>query len=326
MRTNKTGRTGKATAVLRLISTVLVGTLLVGCKPTISFTALQTTIAAGADAQLDWEVEFANGGGDSTLEIKPDIGVVDLEGSITITPDETTTYTLHTRSMVYGFPMFVQEEVTIEVADGDFWDFTDLTSNGVGDWSFDSAGYPENDKEAYNVVSGKQEFGNTPINSSAIEFSSYHEDSEDNTYKIFTFGKVRKGGLEDNTAYNVVVSTVYKTKLKRSGSSQVECDEETPIVALSAYTLLEEPTVNRDVEDDSPVLMEGLGEPTLLATDITLTGECDDEDYEKASASETLSITTDSDGEAWLVIAVESAFPDFEVYITSVTAIFSEVE
>jgi len=323
MSTNKTEGAGMVMVVLRLISAVMVGILLAGCKPTISFTALQSTIATGSDAQLDWEVEFADGSGESTLEIEPDIGVVELEGSITITPEETTTYTLHTRSFVYGFPMFVKEEVTIEVADGDFWDFA---SDGVGEWSFDSAGYPKNTKDEYNVVSGKQESENTHIDSSAIEFSAFHEDRDENEYDVIAFGKVRKGGLEDNAAYNVVVSVVYETKLKRPTSSQEVCDEQTPEVKLSAYALLDEPTVDRDVEDDSPVLIEGLGDPTPLVEDITLTGDCDDVDYETASASESLSFTTDSDGEAWLVIAVESTFPDFEVYITSVTAIFSEVE
>ncbi|MEJ2430700.1 MAG: NHL repeat-containing protein, partial [Deltaproteobacteria bacterium] len=57
--------------------------------PEINFSAYPTAIKSGEPSELTWQVSHAE-----TIEIKPDIGMVEASGSLTVSPHETTTYIL----------------------------------------------------------------------------------------------------------------------------------------------------------------------------------------------------------------------------------------
>ncbi|ABW66962.1 RHS repeat-associated core domain-containing protein [Desulfosudis oleivorans] len=76
-------------------------------KPEItSFTSTPASFAQGSTATLDWTTENAD-----TVSIEPGIGPVDPDGSVTVAPDATTTYTL-TAANAYGS---VSETATVTV-------------------------------------------------------------------------------------------------------------------------------------------------------------------------------------------------------------------
>ncbi len=62
---------------------VLVGTW----PPTVDITAEPGSITTGESTTISWNTAYAN-----TVSIEPDIGGVDISGSITVSPAETTTY------------------------------------------------------------------------------------------------------------------------------------------------------------------------------------------------------------------------------------------
>ena len=57
--------------------------------PTVQISASAATIIEGESATLSWSSTLAD-----ACEISPDIGPVELNGSITVWPTETTTYTI----------------------------------------------------------------------------------------------------------------------------------------------------------------------------------------------------------------------------------------
>jgi len=72
-----------------------------------SFSTDKSTMTEGINATLTWEVE-----GVATVVINPNIGEVDLTGSIAVSPSETTTYTL-TAGNVSG-NVSKEVEITVE--------------------------------------------------------------------------------------------------------------------------------------------------------------------------------------------------------------------
>ncbi len=313
---------------------LIVLSFLSGCKPTISFTALQSIITPGQQTELDWEVEFAKGSGDNVIEISPNIGLVEPEGSITITPTDTTTYTLKTRSFVFGFPMFVKEELTVEVKDGRFWDFTD-TLGGVADWAFSKANYLMDDELKY-VFRTELDQPVPDLGYSAVLLSADHDDPEDvEANKLIMYGTANQTGLEDDTDYDVILSVVYAVAARRDVNDN-DCDM--PKIELLAYVGLEEPEIEieADTNNDDFVSVLNLSDSetnmSQLSPDITIADAtddtCDDDGvFQEASASTAaspISTRTDSDGQLWITIALMPTTPNMTVYLRSVTAIFEE--
>ena len=300
-----------------------------GCKPTISFTALQTIITPGQETELEWEVEFAKGSGDNVVEISPDVGVIEQEGTVTITPADTTTYTLKTRSFVFGFPMFVKEELTVEVKEGRFWDFTDPLG-GVADWTFDKANYLNGDELKY-VFQSDIDKPVPDLGYSAVLLSADHDNpSEVEANDVIMYGTVSETGLEDDADYDVTISVVYAVAARRGGD-----DCEMPIIEMLAYVGLEKPEIEieADTSGDDFVSVLHLSDAetknSQLSPDITIADAtddtCDDEGvFEEASTSTSISTQTDSDGEFWITIALIPTDPNMTVYLRSVTAIFEE--
>ena len=58
-------------------------------KPTVTFSASPTAINKGESAKLSWTTTDAN-----NVSISPEVGAVTLQGSTTVTPAESTTYTI----------------------------------------------------------------------------------------------------------------------------------------------------------------------------------------------------------------------------------------
>ena len=304
-----------------------------GCKPTISFTALETILTPEQSTELEWEVEFAKGSGDNVIEISPDIGVVEPESTITVTPDETTTYTLKTRSFVFGFPMFVKEELTIEVKEGRFWDFTDPLG-GVAGWTFGQANYLEKDEAQY-VFQVASDLPVSDLGYSAVFLGTNHNDPKEVTDKVIMYGAAQETGLEEDTDYKVTISVVYAVNARRD-IGDVDCDM--PTIELFAHIGLEQPEI--DIEEDAngddfvSVLNLDLSDTATreLSPDITIADAtddtCDDDgSFEEASVStgsSHISTKTDSDGDLWLTIALTPSEPTMAVYLRSVTAIFEE--
>lgn len=315
-------KTGSKTSRLRSAFMLIGALALAGCKPTITFTALESTIVEGNSTTLEWDVEFPRGASVFDVELKPDNGVVDVEGSLVVTPTETTTYTLATRSSVFGFPMFIDEEVTVEVKDGDLWDFSD--SVGVGDWAFGYAGYSEDDFEDYTFLVGESIV--EPVEGiQAAQFKVTHVDEDDVSEPVIVYSKVRKLSLEDDTDYKISVSVNYSIGTHRD-ITDTDCTK--PTVKLSAYTSLEEPV--NEVDEEDFVSLANVSEEYKrdLSTDLTIVDDtCADDVFEISSAStgeNPISIKTDSDGALWLTIAIEVSKPELDVYIKTVSAFFEE--
>lgn len=298
-----------------------------GCKPTISFTALQTIITPGQETELEWEVEFAKGSGDNVVEISPDVGVIEQEGTVTVTPLDTTTYTLKTRSFVFGFPMFIKEELTVEVEDGVFWDFTGQADPNISEsdaeWTLFAANY-DGDDEADYVFERAKNAVVPNLGYQGVVLGADHDDPtqvEGDT--LVMFGTVRWAGLEDDTDYRVTLSVVYATAARRDDK---ECDM--PTIDLSAFIELEEPEIETD--DDNFKTVTNLNTKHLLSTDITIEDVtddvCDDDGlFEESSATiSEVDVTTDSDGDFWITVALTPSTPNMTVYLRSVTAIFEE--
>lgn len=106
------------------------------------------TVLSGESATLTWSSNFAD-----SCTIEPDIGTVDADGSLTVTPSETTTYTISatgygitatdqvTITVTYPLPTvsISAEPATIDIGDSCVltWNTTDAEScvidNGIGD-------------------------------------------------------------------------------------------------------------------------------------------------------------------------------------------------
>lgn len=300
--------------------------LLAGCKPTITFTALESSITTGNSTTLDWEVELAKGAGIRLIEIKPDIGEVDLEGSITVSPEETTTYTLSTQSFAFGFPFFIDEKVTVEVTDGDTWffdDINDVISNG---WLFFRAGYIEEEEEDFNFVGlAEAEI----LGEVGLQVSAKHDDKEESDDIIFV-GTVHKTGLESNTGYEISVSVKYVIGARRDASDS-DCNK--PILGVQAYASLE-PTATVTTEGVDQIQIEDYDTFTKheLSSDITISDDvCEEGSYDISDSIGAVStglnaidVTTDSDGDVYISFALEAEYADFELYIISVSASYEE--
>lgn len=306
---------------------VLCLVLLSGCKPTISFSALETSIVELGSTTLEWEVDFTTGSGSKVVEIQPDIGVVEEEGAVVVTPDKTTTYKLVTRTFVYGFPMFVNEELTVEVKEGDFWDFSVLDGR-KGEWSFFEANYVEQNVTDYQFISEIDQLIPSPIDKEGVRLAANHINIEDEDIKkVILYGKVQRTGLEEDTTYEVGVNVVYAIAARLDGTGEEDCDTEA--ISLSVYTGLEQP--ENETNDEDLVTITNLGTKRELLDDIRINDdECDDgidggffETSSATTGTTPISITTDSDGDLWLVVALESS-PKFDVYIQSVSAFFDE--
>ncbi|OUS07718.1 hypothetical protein A9Q81_01165 [Gammaproteobacteria bacterium 42_54_T18] len=317
--------------VLGLTACFIVIGSLSGCKPTISFTALQTILTPGQDTELEWEVEFVKGSGDNVIEISPDIGVVELEGTITVAPTVTTTYKLSTRSFVFGFPMFIKEELTIEVEDGVCWDFTGQTvpdtCESDAEWDFYAANYAGDDIADYVFQSEKSAIV-PDLGYQAVLLGADHDEPEElNGDPLIMFGNVRWPGLEDDTDYKVTLSVVYATAARRDVN---DSDCEMPTIELSAFIGLEEPELEIDSDNDDFVSVINLSTKHILTPDITIADATDDtcnDDgvFEEDSASLTeVDVTTDSDGEFWITVGLTPSTPNMTAYLRSVTAIFEE--
>ncbi|OUR89697.1 hypothetical protein A9Q81_21220 [Gammaproteobacteria bacterium 42_54_T18] len=91
--------------------------LMSGCKgnPQVEFTAEPETINAGEPSTLSWSVVYEEGATDITMAIEPDLGDVDLVGSVNVTPVETTEYTLTTTAMIKEALKTTTELVTVTV-------------------------------------------------------------------------------------------------------------------------------------------------------------------------------------------------------------------
>ena len=76
-------------------------------SPEVSFSADPTSIMLGDRSLLVWETRFAE-----TVSIDPDIGDVELNGSVNAYPQETATYTI----TATGTGGITTQDVTVEVA------------------------------------------------------------------------------------------------------------------------------------------------------------------------------------------------------------------
>ncbi len=301
-----------------------------GCKPTISFTALKTILTPGQETELEWEVEFAKGSGDNVVEISSGVGVVELEGVVTVAPTETTTYKMSTRSFVFGFPMFVKEELTIEVEEGVCWDFTGLADpdvcKSVTEWDLYAANYAD-DEDKY-VFKMDKEATVPGLGDTAILLGAENDDPKESD-SLLMFGTTRWPGLEDDTDYEVTLSVVYATAARRDDSDP-EC--KMPTIKLSAFIGLDEPEINNDdLNTVTNLNKEEILSPNITIADAT-DDTCDDEGvFEESSASAKIEVATDSDGEFWITVGLtlsaptDPTTPNMTVYLRSVTAIFQEL-
>lgn len=95
--------------------------------PTVSLSADPETILLGESATLTWSSTNAN-----SCVIEPDIGKVDVNGSITVSPTETTSYTITTTGLGGTATAMVEIAVILERnLDNGFHPNSQLGGNGV---------------------------------------------------------------------------------------------------------------------------------------------------------------------------------------------------
>ena len=113
-----------------LLLTVLLLAVFVACSsgsdnaPTVSLSASPDTIAPGQSSQLSWTV---SGDDPIALSITPDLGIDELTSPVTVSPTETTTYTL-TASNDAGSR---SDSVTVTVSE-------DIAEEGIADFAVTS--------------------------------------------------------------------------------------------------------------------------------------------------------------------------------------------
>ncbi len=113
---NALGRvTGSAVGKLSFVFVLIA--LMSGCKgnPQVEFTAEPEKVNAGESSTLSWSVVYEEGATDITMAIEPGLGDVDLIGSSSVMPVETTEYTLTTTAMIKDALKTTTELLTVTV-------------------------------------------------------------------------------------------------------------------------------------------------------------------------------------------------------------------
>ncbi|MBV1920559.1 MAG: hypothetical protein KUG73_07735, partial [Pseudomonadales bacterium] len=113
---NALGRvTGSAVGKLSFVFVLIA--LMSGCNAAskVEFTAEPETVNAGESSTLSWSVVYAEGATDITMVIEPELGDVDLIGIASVTPVETTEYTLTTTAMIKGALKTTTKLLTVTV-------------------------------------------------------------------------------------------------------------------------------------------------------------------------------------------------------------------
>ncbi len=107
--------TGSAAGKLSFVFILIA--LMSGCNAAskVEFTAEPETVNAGETSTLSWSVVYAEGATDITMVIEPELGDVDLIGTASVTPVETTEYTLTTTAMIKDALKTTTELLTVTV-------------------------------------------------------------------------------------------------------------------------------------------------------------------------------------------------------------------
>ncbi len=224
---------------LNLIRLGVAGLLLLsaGCRPTIEFQSDFTSVERGGEVTLEWDIELAKGTSRSKVTLS-DLGEVDLQGSETITLEESEDITLRVSTFVLGMPIVARETIAIEVYEDNFvsWDFEQGSDNG---WSKAYVFYG-NDKEA-DALCRIDEHGIDSFATGAVlpevenlgsslqmcfqsDEDAFHEDDQEQELLALVYRKVTKADgfeLDDNTYYNVGFSVKYGVNF----NTQAVCDK-----------------------------------------------------------------------------------------------------
>jgi len=315
---------------------------LTGCRPTIiKFEALEITIIEGDSTTLQWEVEFANGSSGHVVEISPDEGVVDDdEGSVVVSPDETTVYTLEATNMYSGMPVTTIQDVTVEVVEGESWHFNE----GDLEWTAGMSNYLKDDFEGF-VPPTHTDTLPSGLQGSAFKLvvdNPEDTDNDDGVFLFLTFKLSSTGDIDieidKDTDYEVGFSVKYAV------NTHLSCEEfPVPDLYLKVAALSDEPEVN--TLNDMKVLTVNkselsLGDPNqsgtgdhaavMLKKMLSNDAECQENNDHQlgsgANISNPISVTSNSEGDIWLLVGVHASSPDEDAekviaYIQSVSVV-----
>ncbi|OUS30125.1 hypothetical protein A9Q99_06485 [Gammaproteobacteria bacterium 45_16_T64] len=106
---------GINTALLLLSLLVLGGC---GADPAIELSADPAVIDEGDSSSLSWNVTYKEGATDIVVSIEPSIGIVDITGTVDVTPSVTTEYVLTTTAIINEEQSSRSKALTIEVIEG----------------------------------------------------------------------------------------------------------------------------------------------------------------------------------------------------------------
>lgn len=290
---------------------------LAGCRPTIEFDASTESISANTPVTLTWDVEFARGSASRNIKISPTVGEVDEEsGEWTLNDiDETTTFKLRAKANVLGFPVTAEERVTITVSE-DLESFTFLAN--TEDWQ---AGFSGFESGLENEVDGTATFanpisipGNTSV-TSAYTLSAFNPG--DNLF-MFTTLKYpdNSGKIRANTTYKVGFEIAYALDAVKGCSTEAN---DPANIWLKAGAAIEEPAV--ETVNDIETLNLDKGNANVAGSELLLLGQasidgtddCDDPVLTRnvlSNMSNPQSVTTDGDGNLWLVVGFDTNYTD----------------
>ncbi|MCG8670770.1 MAG: hypothetical protein MI867_15275 [Pseudomonadales bacterium] len=252
-------------AVIRLMFISLF-VLLAGCRPTIEFEADTQDIAPGDEVELEWEVELAKGTSSSRVTVT-DLGEVDIEGSGTITLDETKDVRIRVSTFVLGMPITSKQSITINVLDENFatWDF-DMGSDEDWDRAYvfyeeQEENKPELGEYPDDVLCNIEDdgFDSTAGGSVSPDLGNlgdslklcFHNDRDKNEEKVvmpLVYRKVTDVGdfdIDNNTTYKIGMSVRYGIYFDED-----ECDKVTnqleSVFQLVLGASHDKPEVNTD--------------------------------------------------------------------------------
>ena len=178
-------------------------------KPKITFTAKPDSIEYGEIAQLSWKVVNAD-----TCKIEPGVGSVDLKGSITVSPVETTTFTITASGPGGKAAANVTVTLLNSVPKADDQSVTTSEDTAV---SFIITGSdPDNDPLVYQIVTGPS----SGTLSGSIPNLTYTPDSNYHGSDTITF-KTSDGQADSNTAtITLTINAVNDVPVANAGTDQ----------------------------------------------------------------------------------------------------------
>jgi hypothetical protein len=191
-------------------------------------------------------------------------------------------------------------------------------------WDAGLTGYPVDEEELYDF---NVEVTTSPVDDEAgvVLLSSANPDDEN----LFLYTSKHVSGLDPDAAYSVsfAVDLVPNVVLDTTGigNDTIETDTNSnDTITIKAGAVSEEPATEADELDFLEFIGIDIGEPGMDGADLVVMGsfpaDTTDAGYieQTVSTENPISVTTNDDGELWLIVGAESSGSATEVYINSI--------